>query len=250
MIKKLLKQDKFIWRLIAIVIFIISTVHLIFLVYINNCTKQQILYVFFPPFTYILLNIFGIFFTLFLIFQPLKFELYGILSFAYSIVLLTDGCFSLMGILMYCVSITVLYNKGFYQKFPKIKIFITVLVFLIVSLQSIRYGLKVFFQGLISSLEYIFIFSIFLYILYKQAFIDRKLASAPILDLSKFPELSIRDKEWIKLLLTETKYSTIANQYKVTEGTVKNRMRQIFKILSVADRLTFIATYSKYELKE
>lgn len=34
------------------------------------------------------------------------------------------------------------------------------------------------------------------------------------------------------------------------EGTVKNRMRGIFKILDVSDRIGFMATYGGYEIKK
>jgi hypothetical protein len=34
------------------------------------------------------------------------------------------------------------------------------------------------------------------------------------------------------------------------EGTVKNRMRLIFKVLDVSDRIGFMATYGGYEIKK
>lgn len=67
--------------------------------------------------------------------------------------------------------------------------------------------------------------------------------SDKILDLSAFPDLTIRDTEWIELILKETKYETIARKYNLSEGTVKNNFARIFKILNVSDRIHFMSVY-------
>lgn len=67
--------------------------------------------------------------------------------------------------------------------------------------------------------------------------------SDKVLDLSAFPDLTIRDIEWIKLILKEIKYETIARKYNLSEGTVKNNFARIFKILNVGDRIHFMAVY-------
>ena len=69
-------------------------------------------------------------------------------------------------------------------------------------------------------------------------------ASNKTLDLRNYQSLSQRDKEWIKLVLKETKYDEIANPYKVTSWTVRNLLMKIYKTLGVGDRIGLMATYS------
>lgn len=55
--------------------------------------------------------------------------------------------------------------------------------------------------------------------------------------------MTIRDAEWIELILRETKYETIARKYNLSEGTVKNNFARIFRILNVSDRIHFLSVY-------
>lgn len=71
-----------------------------------------------------------------------------------------------------------------------------------------------------------------------------------VLDLTLFPDLTQRDREWIEMALSQEKYDTIARQYNLSPNYVKNRMRIIFKILEVPDRLALIAKYSGYDVKK
>ena len=64
-----------------------------------------------------------------------------------------------------------------------------------------------------------------------------------VIDISTFPDLTIRDAEWIELILRETKYETIARKYNLSEGTVKNNFARIFRILNVSDRIHFLSVY-------
>ena len=73
--------------------------------------------------------------------------------------------------------------------------------------------------------------------------------TARILDLSQYPELTLRDKEWLRDIIEEKKYEDIARDSGITIGTLKNRMHQIFLVIGVEDRIQLLATYGGYEVK-
>lgn len=70
------------------------------------------------------------------------------------------------------------------------------------------------------------------------------------MDLSQFPELTDRDKLWIHKVQSDAKYETIAKESNVSLGTMKNRMHQIFKIIDVPDRISFLSVYGGYTIKD
>jgi len=70
------------------------------------------------------------------------------------------------------------------------------------------------------------------------------------LDLSEYPDLTERDKEWIELALSQEKYDSIARRYNLSPNYAKKRKRVIFKILEVPDRLSVISEYSGYIVKK
>ena len=69
-----------------------------------------------------------------------------------------------------------------------------------------------------------------------------------ILDLRKYisdGSLNDRDVVWLKMILNRDKYSAIANQTSVAEGTMRNRIREVFKIIGVTDKKQFLTIYDE-----
>ncbi|AEE17913.1 helix-turn-helix transcriptional regulator [Treponema brennaborense] len=194
------------------------------------------------------INVIGFFVFIFLIFQPLKLELYGIFSFLYAVYFFIDGYSPLMGVLMFILSFSTLYKRGFYRKNKKTKFIFTCIFLSLIMISGIRYGIDIWFDGFINTFGYLFIIGLIAYVILSKVAKDKKYSGQPVLDFNKFPDLTERDKEWIKLLITETKYTTIAHEYGISFGTVRNRMRYIFKILGVPDRIGFMASFSGYEI--
>ncbi len=151
--------------------------------------------------------------------------------------------------MMYVLTCAILFSRGFFRKKRLFKTVCAVILFFIIFSTELRFGIADFVKSLFYVAEYSFIIALIILFYYLYLRNQGKSPIEKILDLSLFPDLTDRDKEWIELILKETKYSTIANQYNVTEGTVKNRMRIIFKILDVSDRIGFIATYGGFEIK-
>ena len=197
------------------------------------------------------INLFTLIFTIISIVFPVKIEFLAIVSFVYAVEILFTKMLhqDVMGLLMYVLTCAILFSRGFFRKKRFFKTVCAVILFFILFSTEIRFGTADFVKSIFYVAEYAFVITLIILFYYLYLRNQGKSPIEKFLDLSLFPELTDRDKEWIDLILKETKYSTIATQYNVTEGTVKNRMRIIFKILDVSDRIGFMATYGGYEIK-
>ena len=198
------------------------------------------------------INIFALVFVLVTIAWPVKIEFLATVTLVYAVEILirTPLRENLMGFMMYVLTCAILFSRGFFRKNRMAKIIMSIIIFFGLFVTQLRFGADIFVESLFVLAEYAFV--VFLIILFYYLYL-RNQGKSPIekeLDLSIFPELTERDKEWIELILQETKYSTIASQYKITEGAVKNRMRLIFKTLDVSDRIGFMATYGGFKIKK
>ena len=197
------------------------------------------------------INLLALIFTIITIIFPIKTEFFATASFVYSVEILFTTILhqNVMGMMMYVLTCAILFSRGFFRKKRLFKTVCAVILFFIIFSTELRFGTADFVKSLFYVAEYSFIIALIILFYYLYLRNQGKSPIEKILDLSLFPDLTDRDKEWIELILKETKYSTIANQYNVTEGTVKNRMRRIFKILDVSDRIGFMATYGGFEIK-
>ena len=154
-----------------------------------------------------------------------------------------------IGLLLYMLGVSCLLYRGFYQKHCHIKTYITLLLFLGLLSLSLRFGLLCFINSLVITLGYglTFLAAIFFTVNFLKIIYESK--TARILDLSQYPELTLRDKEWLRDIIEEKKYEDIARDSGITIGTLKNRMHQIFLVIGVEDRIQLLATYGGYEVK-
>ena len=191
-----------------------------------------------------------IFFIIFL-FLPQHFIIFAIISFLYSFkIIIVDTIAEYpIGQLLYLMGVSCLVFLGFYRynRLPKIIISIVTnyaLIFL-----SLRYGTEVFINSLITAIGYTLVFFVTLFFSVNFFRFLYGMKHARIWDLSQYPELTERDKEWLKQILEEKRYEEIAADSGITVGTLKNRMHQIFNIIGIDDRISLLATYSGYEVK-
>ena len=197
-------------------------------------------------------NIFALVFVFISIIFPVKIEFLATVTFIYAVEILITYPFNqnALSFMMYILTCAILFSRGYLRKKRFYKVLAAVIFFFTVFAFQLRFGLESFIESFFMLAEFSFV--IFLILLFYYLYL-RNQGKSPIekfLDLTLYPELSDRDKEWIELILKETKYSVIAAQYGVTEGTVKNRMRYIFKTLDVSDRIGFMATYGGFILKK
>lgn len=186
-----------------------------------------------------------------LLFIPKKFVLFSLVAFIYSfkIIAVETVVENPIGILLYTLGVSCLLFRGFYQKNNHLKTYATLLLYLALISLSLRFGILCFINSLVYTLGYglVFLVSIFFVVNFMKIVYENK--TARILDLSQYPELTLRDKEWLRDILDEKKYEEIANDSGITVGTLKNRMHQIFLVIGVEDRIQLLATYGGYEVK-
>lgn len=187
-------------------------------------------------------------FLIVLIIFPYKFEAIAVFAFFYTGVLLYADPLNPLSVLIYFLGIVSLYIRGLLKKKRILKSILISSGVIVILFSNIRYGwfffLEDFENKIICCIVCVLIF-IFI-VLEKNKLKQNKC----LLDLSLFPELTQRDKEWIEMALSQEKYDTIARQYNLSPNYVKNRMRVIFKVLGVPDRLALIAKYSGCSVKK
>lgn len=191
----------------------------------------------------LLLYFFDALILILLIFMPTNFFLFGIICIIHYVTILIDQPENNMGLLIFITGILVLALTGFFRKKGKIKTVFFALIFQISIFSEIRFGSYNFIFSIFSKIHFFFIMILILLFAFRLSLDKLIFTSDKILDLSAFPDLTIRDTEWIELILKETKYETIARKYNLSEGTVKNNFARIFKILNVSDRIHFMSVY-------
>lgn len=224
---------------LIVAVFRISEIFIVGNAFYNHSDKNC----FIPESATLFLYFFDAFILIFLIFMPTKFYLFGAISVIHSITILIDQPENNMGILIFITGILVLALTGFFRKKGKLKTCFFSLLFQFLIFSEIRFGGHSFLFSILSKLLFFFIVILILLLSFRLSLDKIIFTSDKILDLSAFPDLTMRDAEWIELILKETKYETIARQYNLSEGTVKNNFARIFKILNVCDRIHFMSVY-------
>ena len=186
-----------------------------------------------------------------LFFVPSKFEMFAIVAFIYSfkIIGVETVVENPVGLLLYMLGVSCLLYKGFFKKHAHIKTTILLLFYFILLAHSLRFGLLCLINSLVITLGYglTFLATVFFVVNFLKIIYVKR--NARIWDLSQYPDLTERDKEWLKQILEEKRYEEIARDSGITTGTLKNRMHQIFNIIGIEDRISLLATYGGYEVK-
>ena len=185
-----------------------------------------------------------------LLFAPEKFELFAIIAFIYSfkIIAFETVVENPLGVLLFILGDSCLIYKGFYRKHMALKVLITVFLYIGLISFSLRFGPLCLINSWVITLGYglAFLASIFFVVNFLKIIHIKK--TARVWDLSQYPDLTARDKEWLKEILMEKRYDEIAKEYGLTVGTLKNRMHQIYTIIGIPDRISLLATYGGYEV--
>lgn len=190
-------------------------------------------------------------FFIILLFVPQHFVLFAIISFLYSFkIILVDTIAKYpIGQLLFLMGVACLVFLGLFRYHRLLKIFASFLVNYGLIGTNIRFGVDVLFDSIITAIGYTLVFLVTLFFAASFFRFLYTTKHARIWDLSQYPELTNRDKEWLKQILEEKRYEEIAADSGITVGTLKNRMHQIFTIVGVEDRISLLATYGGYEVK-
>ena len=191
-----------------------------------------------------------IFFVI-LLFVPQHFIIFAIISFLYSfkIILVDTVAEYPIGQLLFMMGVSLLLFMGFYRYHRPTKILTSILINYLSIFTNLRFGTDVLINSLITAIGYTLVFFVTLFFtisFFRFLFVTK---NARVWDLSQYPDLTQRDKEWLKQIIDEKRYEEIAAASGVTVGTLKNRMHQIFTIIGMEDRIQLLATYAGYEVK-
>ncbi len=248
-----INKRKTIWRIIAVIGLIgFSTDLLLPFLLPKLCVQITKLYIqpspLFPTKFLFTADLVGIGIFLYLCFYPLAFELYGLYSLFCAIINLLNFHCIIWGMMMYVLAFITFSLRGYLHRHKKIKIIAAIIVFLALVSTGLRCGKEIFFIEFFCLAEYtVLMFVIFLFI-YEKIAIEKSTKKERVLNLMQFPEMTDRDRKWTKLALTQIKYDSIASRYGMASGSVKNRMKKIYTILDVPDRIGLMAKYSSYEI--
>ncbi len=190
-------------------------------------------------------------FFIILLFVPQHFSLFALISFLYSIkIILVDTLEKMpIGQLLYLLGVSCLLFLGFFKNHRALKITLCVFFNQLLIAHSARFGAMVCINSFIVSFGYSLVFLVTLFFTANFLRLVHAKKTARVWDLSKYDELTQRDKEWLRDILDEKRYEEIAAASGVTVGTLKNRMHQIFNIVGIQDRIALLATYGGYEVK-
>ncbi len=197
------------------------------------------------------INLISLIFFIILLFIPQHIVIFAIISFLYSfkIILFDTVAQYPIGQLLYLMGISCLVFLGLFRNHRLLKIISSFLINYLAIGYSIRYGVDVLINSIVSAIGYSLVFLVTLFFAASFFRFLYTTKHARVWDLSQYPELTARDKEWLKQILEEKRYEEIAADSGITVGTLKNRMHQIFNIVGVEDRISLLATYSGYEVK-
>lgn len=192
-------------------------------------------------------NSFVIVLTVFLLIYPAKLSLIAIMAFQYSFVFQYQSSTSIMSILMFMLGCSVLLMRGFFNQKKAIKFVIVMVPFILLYLSELRFGVTDFLNSSIYQFGYIFVVLLIIFFLdiYKTNLLSN---NEKVLNLSNFEGLKKRDADWLQRIQSKEKYDCIAIDYKMSIGSVKNRLKIIFDTLEVGDKTGFLNKYSDYKI--
>ena len=197
-----------------------------------------------------IINLITIFCFGILIIKPNKLSFCALISIVFALpnLLLKSGNIGI-GFFMFVLFIMSLYAQDFFKKWKRTKICCIILSFVLIMLINLIYGFEVFEEKLFDVVGYSLIVLVIILIFTKyQLESKHSIMGRKILDLRKYisdGSLNDRDVMWLKMILNRDKYSAIANQTSVAEGTMRNRIREVFKIIGVTDKKQFLTIYDE-----
>ncbi|MBR1638474.1 MAG: hypothetical protein IJ688_03710 [Treponema sp.] len=195
-------------------------------------------------------NIISIFCFAILSLYPHKLELLAFPSFIYAIDCLALEVNNPIGILMYALGNVVLYVRGFFLRNTRVKIFITIILYIFLLLSGLYFGQELFLELLINKLGYTLVLLIILFLLFNKIcnLEPEKNQSQRILNLANFQGLRKDDVILLQKVLDNKQYKEISCDVLRTEGTVRNRLNKVYDILGVMDKMGFVTKYTGYEI--
>lgn len=184
---------------------------------------------------------------LYLIFRPQALYVYAITAMVSGLAAVLTGA-DIIGFTFCILGFFIAFRQGFFRNRAKIKLF--ALVTMLMSAILLQY--RVTATKIIYSLLHLFLMLFmmgFLFFLFRQYFLELLPAGKGMekIHLADY-DLAERDYDFIRRVLKNEKYTSIAADSRMSLSSVKQRMSAIYKKFGVNDRNEFFLLSTRYEM--
>jgi len=193
-----------------------------------------------------LLDLISILASIYLIFHPEKYLIYGIICFTFTIFYTFAPVNEITIVLCYMTSLIIFGDQGLLKK-RKILVFIfclsSIIIIIVIRIIILK---KEYIVRLIETWPYIFALILMYFFISKITATYKKNQKYPIINLNNYYELTERQKKLIESILQNEKYDTFARDNNISVSVVKKEATEIFKVFDVFDKNTFQLKYLEY----
>ena len=178
---------------------------------------------------------------------PVKIGFITIISFLYCVICSFDYRNS-MATAMFFVGITSLFARGMNPKNQKIQVSLSVLLYFLLSLVSLRFGVRKLLVELVFRMASSLVILIsYLFVFY---YIDNSInqENNKRLNLAEYEGLDARDAKILTRIQQHIKYDAIAPEVYLGVCALKNRLKCVYTILEVGDKHGFLNRYEEFEI--
>ena len=179
---------------------------------------------------------------------PAKFGLLSIPVFYYAFLILIWQPGNFMGVLMYALGVLLLALRGLLKKNKKLKITGLSICYIALVLSELRFGWKFCSKNFIEILGYTFISMLIISVSYLLFHEYTLKPEDKILNLAKYEKLNKDDLVLLTKIQEGKRYKEIASDTSKTEGTVRNRLNKVYKIIESGDRTGFLSSFGDWKL--
>lgn len=195
----------------------------------------------------VVINLISLFFFIFTSILPHRLGSLSFIAYIYATFIIPIEPENYMGILMYFLGTALLMVRGFFKKQKKVKIYILYLFLFALNLTHLRYGFLTFLDYFVKSLGGILVLCLYTFFL-QAHYINTLVYEDKKLNIASYPKLTERDCRILQRIQKGEKYSVIARDENITEGSLKNRLHFVFSTMETGDKQGFLSYYDDYEL--
>ncbi|MCR4735989.1 MAG: hypothetical protein K5829_13395 [Treponema sp.] len=178
---------------------------------------------------------------------PKKIGLLSCTAFFYSFTIIPFEPQNYMGLLMYVLGISILLARGLMKNHKKTKLIILGCVYFALLLTHLRFGFHNFINYFVINAGGILVLALAIFFFHGY-YLNTIMFEGKKLNLALYPKLNERDCRILQGIQKREKYSVIANNEGITEGTLKNRLHEVYNILECGDKQGFLSYYEDWEL--
>lgn len=194
-----------------------------------------------------IINIISLFFFIFTSIFPHKLGGLSIIAYTYACFIIPFEPENYMGILMYFLGTSLLFARGFLKRQRKFKIYILCIILFALTLTNLRFGFPIFIDYFVKNLGAILV--LFLYTFFiRTHYINIIVYEDKKLNIANYPKLNERDCRILQRIQKGEKYSAIAKEENITEGSLKNRLHYVFNVMETGDKQGFLSYYDDWDL--